>query len=59
MRAGTPRSQAATGEPAIGMVTDRNDAAHRQRASRPRAQRLQGDIAKWGPLVKAAKIEPQ
>jgi hypothetical protein len=48
MRAGTPRSQAATGEPAIGMVTDRNDAAHRHRASRPRAQRLQGDIAKWG-----------
>ena len=23
------------------------------------AARLQGDIAKWGPLVKAAKIEPQ
>jgi tripartite-type tricarboxylate transporter receptor subunit TctC len=23
------------------------------------AERLQGDIAKWGPLVKAAKIEPQ
>jgi tripartite-type tricarboxylate transporter receptor subunit TctC len=27
--------------------------------SKATAARLQGDIAKWGPLVKAAKIEPQ
>jgi hypothetical protein len=30
------------------MVAHGNDAAHRHRASRPRAQRLQGNIAKWG-----------